>query len=143
MPNHTPADATELRVPCDASQSEARLAYESRPESVSSDLLLGFGGLGRAARDRSASAIEALDMLADDLGLRVVVRNDGGFGIQFSIPEQMRVSSEKGAGQLLVDTDPMLSPTSSSTGQHRTVPILVTFDPTGGASLVVGAPSNA
>ena len=106
-------------------------------------VLLGLAGLGHAARERNADAMQTLDTLADDLGLRVVVRNDGGFGIQFSIPEQMRVPSEKGAGRFLVETDPMLSPTSSSWGQHRTVPVLVTFDPTRGASLVVGVPSRS
>ena len=75
------------------------------------DMLSAFADLRRAAREGTANGIETLHALADELGLRVAVRRDGGLGIQFSIPQNMRIPTDKGAGQLLVDSDQMLSPT--------------------------------
>ena len=50
---------------------------------------------------------------------------------------QREVGDRAGEGAILSNT-----PTCSSKGQHRTVPVLVTFDPTGGASFFLGASSN-
>ena len=75
------------------------------------DALFAFADLRSASREHTASGVEALHTLADELGLRVAVRHDGGLGIQFSIPQHMRIPTDKGAGQLQVDSDQILSPT--------------------------------